>query len=139
MPSSGGNHTLVFSFSNDVVAGSASVTTGVGTIAGSPTFSGNTMTVNVTGVADVQRIGVTLSGVTDSFAQVLPDVTVSMNLLVGDTNGNKTVNATDVGQTKASSGTAVTSANFRQDVTPNGSITASDLGLVKSRAGASVP
>jgi hypothetical protein len=111
----------------------------VGSVAGSPTFSGNTMTVNVAGVADVQRIGVTLSGVTDSFAQVLPDVTVSMNLLTGDTNGNKTVNATDVGQTKASSGTAVTSANFRQDVTPNGSITASDLGLVKSRAGATVP
>ena len=137
--SSGGNHTLVFSFSNNVVAGSASITTGVGSVAGSPTFSGNTMTVNVTGVADVQRIGITLSGVTDSFAQVLPDVTVSMNLLIGDTNGNKTVNATDVGQTKASSGTAVTSANFRQDVTPNGSITASDLGLVKSRAGATVP
>jgi hypothetical protein len=46
-------------------------------VAGSPTFSGNTMTVNVTGVADVQRIGVTLSGVTDSFAQVLPDVTAT--------------------------------------------------------------
>jgi hypothetical protein len=137
--SSGGNHTLVFSFSNNVVAGSATITTGVGSVAGSPTFSGNTMTVNLTGVGDVQRIGVTLSGVTDSFAQVLPDVVVSMNLLIGDTNGNKTVNATDVGQTKASSGTAVTSANFRQDVAPNGSITASDLGLVKSRAGATLP
>jgi len=57
----------------------------------------------------------------------------------GDTNGNKTVNASDIGETKAQSGQAVTAANFRQDVTPNGSINASDIGLVKSRSGASVP
>jgi hypothetical protein len=137
--SSGGAHSLVFTFSNDIVSGDASVTTGTGSVSGSPTFAGNTMIVNLTGVADVQKITVTLSGVTDSFGQMLPDTAVSMNVLAGDTNGNKTVNATDIGQTKAQSGVAVTSANFRQDVTPNGTINASDIGLVKSRSGASVP
>jgi hypothetical protein len=137
--SSSGAHSLVFTFSNNVVSGNASVTAGTGSVSGSPTFATNTMTVNLTGVADVQKITVTLSGVTDSFAQVLPDTAVSMNMLIGDTSGNKTVNASDVGQTKSQSGAPVTNANFRQDVTPNGTINASDIGLVKSRSGFSVP
>jgi uncharacterized delta-60 repeat protein len=137
--SSSGHHTLVFSFSNGVIGGSANVTNGTGSISGAPTFSGNTMTINLTGVSDVQRITVTLSGVTDSFGQVLPDLAVNMILLVGDTTGNRSVNASDIGQTKSQSGSPVTNANFRQDVTANGSITASDIGFVKSRAGATVP
>jgi hypothetical protein len=136
---SGGNHTLVFTFTNDVVSGNASVTSGVGSVSGSPIFTGNTMTVNLSGVADVQQIAVTLSDVTDSFARVLPNTVVSMNLLMGDSNGNKTVNATDIGQVKGQSGAPVTAANFRRDLTPNGSINATDVGLVKSRSGASVP
>ena len=97
---SGGNHTLVITFTNDVVSGNASITTGTGSVLGSPSFAANTMTVNLTGVTDVQKITVTLSNVTDSFAQVLPNTAVSMNLLFGDTSGNKTVNASDVSQTK---------------------------------------
>jgi hypothetical protein len=136
--SSGGNHTLVVSFTDDVVSGNASVTSGAG-VAGSPSFAGKTMTVNLSGVADVQKITVTLSNVTNTSSQVLPGTAVSMNLLIGDTNGSKTVNSTDIGQTKTQSGVPVTTANFRQDVTPNGTTNASDIGLVKSRSGASVP
>jgi hypothetical protein len=97
------------------------------------------MTVNLGGVADVRKITVTLNNVTDSFAQVLPSTPVSVNMLSGDTNGNKSVNATDIGIVKGQSGAAVTAANFRQDLTPNGAICASDIGLVKSRSGASLP
>ena len=136
---SGGNHTLVFATSNNLVSGNASVTTGTGSVSGSPTFVGNTMTVNLTGVTDVQTITVTLSGVTDSFAQVLPDTAVSVGFLIGDTNGNRTVNAGDVAQTKGQAGVPVTSANFREDVTVSGSINASDAALVKSHSGHSVP
>ncbi|MGI8435904.1 MAG: hypothetical protein ACR2NX_03235 [Chthoniobacterales bacterium] len=137
--SSGGNHAIVFIFNNDVVSGNASLTTGAGTIAGSPSISGNTMTVNLSGVTDVQRITLTLSSVTDTFGQVLPDTAVSVKMLVGDTTGNSVVTASDVGQVKGQSGTPVTAANFREDVTANGVITASDIGLVKSRSGAGLP
>ncbi len=34
-------HTLVFTFTNNVVSGNASVTTGTGVVSGSPTFAGN--------------------------------------------------------------------------------------------------
>jgi dockerin type I repeat protein len=137
--SSGGDHAFVITFSNPVVSGDASVTSGSGNVAGSPTFSGNTMTVNLTGVTDVQQITVTLSNVTDSFAQVLPDTPVSANMLIGDTNGNKTVNASDVAQTKGQSGLPVTAANFRTDVNASGTITASDIAQAKANAGHTLP
>jgi len=116
----GGNHTLVVTFTNTMVSGSASVTSGTGTVAGSPTFSGNTMTINLIGVADVQELTVTLSNVTDIFAQVMPDTPVSVNMLIGDTSGNKTVNASE-------------------DINADGSITASDIGQVKADSGHTVP
>ena len=134
----GGNLTVVVTFTNTMVSGNASVTGGIGNVAGM-TFSGNTVTANLTGVDDVQRLTLTLSNMTDSFAQVLPDTTLDVNILIGDTNANKSVSASDVGQTKAQAGVAVTAANFREDVIPNGSISASDIGQVKADAGHTVP
>jgi hypothetical protein len=137
--SSGGNHTFVFTFTNNVTSGSASVTTGTGSVSGSPTFSANTMTVNLTGVTDVQKITVTLSGVTDSFSHVLPNTAVSANMLIGDTTGNKSVNSSDISQTKAQSGQAAGAGNFRTDVTVSGLINSSDISLVKASSGHAVP
>ena len=62
-----------------------------------------------------------------------------MNVLIGDTNGNKAVNASDIGQTKPQSGQAVKATNFREDANANGSINASDVNLVKSRAAQRCP
>src|SRR5438876_9441520 len=101
-----GDYTQVFTFTNNVVSGNASVTGGIGSVSGMPTFSGNTMTVNLTGVANVQTLTVTLTGVTDEFSQVLPDTPVSVNMLIGDVNGNGIVNATDIAQTKGQVGQA---------------------------------
>ena len=137
--SSAGNYTQVFTFDNNVVSGSAAVTSGTGSVSGSPTFSGNTMTVNLTGVADVQTISVTLSGVTDEFSQVLPSTPVSMNVLIGDVNANKTVNASDVGLVKSQVGQAVTGSNFREDVTGDGSLNSTDVALTKSHVGDGLP
>ena len=137
--STGGIFKLVITFSNNVVSGSASVTSGTGSVMGSPTFSGNTMTVDLTGVTDVQMITVTLTGVTDVFSQVLADTPVNMTLLIGDTTGNGSVNGGDVAQTKGQASVPVTGANFRNDVTINGSINAGDVALVKSKSGNHVP
>jgi hypothetical protein len=133
--SSGGQHTLVFTFSNNVMNGDASLTSGVGAVASTPAMSGNTLTVQLSGVADVQQIEVTLQGVVDEFGQLLPDTTVKMNALVGDTSGNGVVNGTDIAQVKSQSGAAVSGANFREDLNANGAISSSDTSLVKSRSG----
>jgi hypothetical protein len=80
---------------------------------------------------------VTLLGVNDG--TTIGDVSVQMGVLVGDTNGNGSVNAGDVAQTKGQSGQPVTAANFREDVNANGSINAGDVALVKSKSGTSLP
>jgi subtilisin-like proprotein convertase family protein len=134
----GGTHTLVFNFTTNVVSGSATVTAGIGS-AGAAAFSGNTMTVPLSGVADQQKITVTLNGITDVSAQVLPATSVSMNVLLGDTTGNKTVNATDVSQVKLQSGVAVSAANFRNDTNVSGTINATDVSQVKLNSGHGVP
>jgi hypothetical protein len=133
-----GDYTLVFTFTNNVTSGNASVTGGIGSVLGVPTFSGNTMTVNLTGVANAQTLTVTLSGVTDEFSQVLPDTPVSVNMLIGDTSGNGVVNATDVAQTKGQVGQLVTSSNFRTDVNASGLINATDVAIVKAHSGGSI-
>jgi hypothetical protein len=136
---SGDSHTLVFSFSNDVVAGEAVITTGFGSVAAAPTFAAKTMTVTLAGATDMQKITVRVSGLADTFGQSIPETEVAMNLLVGDVNGNKTVNASDIGETKGQSGAPASAANFRTDVNASGTVNASDIVLVKSNGGQSFP
>ncbi|CAN5620967.1 hypothetical protein BH20VER1_BH20VER1_04910 [soil metagenome] len=133
-----GNYTAVLRFNTPVQSGNASVTSGTGT-AGAPVFSGNDMLVPLSGVADEQRLTLTATNVTAADGGVLSSVSVQMGFLIGDTNGNGTVNASDVSETKSQSGMAVTGSNFRQDVTVNGAINSSDVSLVKSRSGAALP
>jgi hypothetical protein len=126
---------LTFS-SGPVTMGTASVTAGTGT-AGSPTFSGNTMTVPLTGVANAQTLTLTYSNV--SAAADMTMGSVNIGFLIGDTGGNGSVNSADVGQTKAQSGNAVTASNFREDLNHDGNVNASDVGLVKSKTGTAIP
>jgi hypothetical protein len=63
-------------------------------------------------------------------------VNVRLTALLGDTNGNGVVNASDVGETKAQAGQFATSMNFRTDVTANGVTNSSDVALVKAQSGA---
>jgi hypothetical protein len=134
-----GLHTLVVTFSNAVTSGSAALTSGTGTIAGTASFSGNTMTIGVTGVTDVQTLTITLNAVTDSFGQVLPATAIMVNMLIGDINGNKTVNASDIGAVKGQAGFAAAATNFRTDLDANGTVTSSDIGRVKASSGNTLP
>ncbi len=134
-----GVYTFVVTFSNAVVSGNAAVTGGTGSVSGSPAFSGNTMTVNLTGVADLQTLTLTLSSVTDSFGQTLPTAALSAKILIGDVNGNSSVNTTDIAVTKAQSGLPVSAANFPADVNVSGTFSAADVGQVKANAGHSLP
>ena len=129
------DYTLVFTFSNNIISGQASVDSGVGAISGSPIFCGNTMTVNLSAVANAQTLTVRLSSVTDEYSQVLPDTLVSIAMLIGDTTGNGLVNGSDVAQTKGQIGQALGTDDFRTDVNGNGAIGADDVAIVKSQIG----
>jgi hypothetical protein len=60
-------------------------------------------------------------------------------MLIGDANGNKTVNATDIAQVKSQSGAPASAANFRVDLDASGTVSAGDIGQVKASAGNTLP
>jgi hypothetical protein len=125
-----GDHQIVVNFSMPVTF--AGATSSAGTVS-SAIAGGNSITLQLTNVPDAQTIAINLTGVSDGARTA--DITIPMSLLVGDTTGNRTVNASDVSEAKANSGHTTNQANFRTDVTPNGVINSSDIGLIKSKSG----
>ena len=136
---SAGNHTLVFTFDGNVANGSASVSGGVGSVSGSPSFAGNTMTVNLIAVADVQAVTVTLNNVTDGASRTLPTTVATVKMLVGDSNGDSVVNAGDTIQTRSRAGQAANATTFRSDMNLDGFVNSGDTTTVRSRSGNFVP
>jgi uncharacterized delta-60 repeat protein len=130
------DYQMIINFMTSVTVGSASVTSGTGSVS-SFTVSGPQVTVNLTGVTNVQRITVTLFNVNDGTH--MGNVPVSMGVLVGDVNGNSVVNASDVSLAKSQVGQTVSGSNFREDVNANGLINSVDVALVKARVGTALP
>jgi len=130
------DYQMIINFATSVTVGDAAVTSGTGSVS-SFSVSGSQVTVNLTGVTNVQRITVTLFNVNDGTH--MGNVPVSMGVLVGDVNGNAVVNASDVSLTKSQVGQAVSGSNFREDVNANGTISATDVALVKSDVGTALP
>ncbi|MGI8956780.1 MAG: hypothetical protein ACR2II_07685 [Chthoniobacterales bacterium] len=138
----GGNYTVIFTFSNNVASvGSTAVSCGsVSSSALGP--NPKQYTVNLTGqdACNAQYNTVTLSNVDDTLGNhIVTLLSPRWGLLVGDTNGDASVNAGDIGQTLSQSGQAVTGSNFREDLTVDGIINAGDIGLVKSKSGTALP
>src|SRR5437660_11278774 len=128
---------MIINFASSVTVESASVTSGTGSVS---SFSGSgtsQITVNLTGVTNVQRITMTLHNVNDGTH--MGDVPVSMGVLIGDVNGNAAVNATDVAWTKSQVGMRVGSGNFREDVKAKGVINSLDVVVVKAKVGTALP
>ena len=130
------DYQMIINFMTNVTVQSASVTSGTGSVS-SFTVNGSQITVNLTGVINVQRILVTLFGVNDGTH--MANVSVSMGVLVGDVNGNAVVNASDVSLTKSQVGQAVSGSNFREDVNANGLINSVDVAQVKANVGSALP
>ena len=95
--------------------------------------------VNLTGVTNAQKVTVTLTGVSDSAGNSVASLSVTMGVLLGDTNANKAVTSSDVSLVKAQVGASVTSVNFREDVNANGGITSSDVSATKAQVGSTLP
>ena len=143
------DYTIVATFAGNVtVTGSpqAQLTMGAGCVGsggvctGNVTVSGNIVTVPLTTVANVQNINVRINGVNSAGSDApATDFNIPMGILVGDTNGNRTVNAADVAQTKGRLGQALNGTNFRSDVNANGSINAADTAIIKQNSGTSIP
>ncbi len=134
----GGDHTIVVTFNNNVVSGSATVSAGNGSVSGSPAFSGNTMTINLTGVPDGRQPTMTLATVMDSFGQTMPDTAIPVGFLLGDGNSDALVNSGDVIVTRSRAGQTTDTTNFLTDVNLDGMINSGDVIVVRSRSGNSI-
>jgi RHS repeat-associated protein len=126
MRTQGGTYTLMLTFDRPVVSGTATMASGVGTVNGVPTFSGNTATVQLSAVANRQTITVELDNVV-GVTGVTDKVLVAMSVLVGDVNQDGAVTGIDSDLVRSSSGASVTTATFKKDVTANGFINSGDF------------
>ena len=141
------DYTMIVTFgSNVTVTGNpqAEVTVGTGCVgiggacSGNVSVSGAVVTVPLTNIANAQTINVRINSVNIAGAPAT-NFTIPMSILIGDTNGNGTVNATDVTQTKVRLGQTVDATNFRSDVNASGALNAGDIAIVKQRSGISLP
>jgi Dockerin type I domain len=125
-------HRVVFKFTGAVTAatGGVAVAASTGTApTATTTFSGNEMIVDLTGVTNGQRVSINatnINGVGVSAGTVV-------GFLVGDTNGNRTVQGSDVTFVQQRLAAPVTAANFKADINGNGSIQGSDVTAVQQR------
>jgi hypothetical protein len=132
-----GDYQVIATFPAPVTATGASLTSGSGSV-GQFSVAGSQVTMQLSGVTNAQTATIAINDVSDGVN--FGCVNIPLAVLVGDTNGNRAVTATDIGQVKAASGQPVTASNFRLDVTASGgSINASDIGLVKSLSGTQLP
>jgi hypothetical protein len=137
-----GNYTLVFTFSDTLAnVGSASVSSGTGSIAGNNIDSSDARNyiVNLTGVANAQVITVMLSNVTDSAGNFSSAVSASMGVLLGDVNASGRVDAADVSLVRQQTLQTITSSNFREDVNASGRIDAADVSIARQQTLTSLP
>jgi RHS repeat-associated protein len=137
-PGPNNSHQIVVMFPRAVTFSAASVT-GAATILGTPVIGagGKQITIDLTGVNNGQLVVVTLSGVNDG--TITNDVKIGMAVLLGDVNGNGTVNSSDVSQVQFESGHAVTQSTFRNDVTLSNSINSTDVSTVQAQSGTGSP
>ncbi len=131
------DYEMVFTFGSPVTVDSAVLSSGVGSLSMVSGSGTNTITVDLTGVANAQYVTVKLLCVDDG--SNVGTVSATMGVLIGDTTASGQVDASDVSQVKSASGAAVDGTNFREDVTVNGNINASDVSLTKSKSGTGLP
>jgi hypothetical protein len=138
-----GNHKVVVTFAHPVTIGgsttpppSAVTLNGTGSVS-SITVNSSDVTINLTGVANAQNLGITLNSVSDGTNS--GNVSITMGVLEGDTTANGKVNSSDISQTQSQSGQQVSLSNYREDVTVNGFINSSDISVVQSRSGTALP
>ena len=133
-------HQVVLTFAQPVTFTGASVTPASGKTAqviGTSGTGTSVVTVDLGNVSNAQTITIKLAEVTGAGSTV--DISVPMGVLLGDTNADRSVNSSDIGQTKSQSFHPVVQGNFREDVNVDGAINSSDIGLVKSKSFTALP
>ena len=133
----GGSHTIVFTFDQPVTSGAAAVSAGTA-VAGLPTFSGNSMTVPLSGVTNQQYVTVNVSKVMSSGGGT-GSGSVRLGFLLGDVNQNRVVSVADLALVNAQLAQGVTAANFLKDVNASGTLSVADKAIANANLTKALP
>ncbi|MBL0125820.1 MAG: hypothetical protein IPP88_25250 [Betaproteobacteria bacterium] len=127
----GAGHQIVFRFNNTV---NSVLTSAVTTGSATHTINGSEVVVTLTGVADNQRVTVSLGNVNGSL-----NSQASMGFLVGDVSNSRSVNSSDISAVKAHGGQTISGSNFRYDLNADGVFNQTDISAAKARSGRVIP
>ncbi|MEP7015449.1 MAG: dockerin type I repeat-containing protein, partial [Verrucomicrobiota bacterium] len=129
---------LVFTFATEL-ASVGSVMASAGTVNNTSIGpDAHEYIVDLTNVPNAVYLTVTLNTVHDMSGGV-GDASSTVRMIIGDVNGNGVVNSADLSQTKARSGQPIDNSTFRSDIKANGSISSSDITLIKLHLGTGLP
>ena len=127
---SASTYNAVFTFSSLVTSGEVSVVSGTATV-GPITFdaSSNSLTAQLTGVTSSEIVVLRVENINGDGMQ---HGDVSFGFLAGDADANRTVARADQTAVRSQLNQPVTSANFRDDLNADGTITRADVQIVKA-------
>ncbi len=121
-------YNAVFTFDSAVTSGTVQVVSGTATV-GAISFSGNSMTAQLTGVTTAQIVTLRVGNINGD-GQAHGDV--PFGFLIADANANRTVDKPDQVEIRGQVGQPVNASNFRDDVIPDGTINRNDEQEVKT-------
>ena len=132
---SSSTYNAVFTFNGAVTSGQVLVVSGTATV-GPISFSGNTMTAQLTGVTSAEVVTLRVQNINGDGQQ---HGDVPFGFLTADVNANRIVDRPDQQQLQANRGQPVTASNFRNDINLSGIIDRPDLQSVQINRGHSIP
>jgi hypothetical protein len=132
---SSSTYNAVFTFDAPVTSGEVTVLSGTATV-GAITFSGNSMTAQLTGVTSAEIVTLHTQNINGDGQ---PHGDVPFGFLTADVNGNRIVDRPDQQQIKADRNQPVTASNFRDDINLSGVVDPPDLLSVQTNRGHSIP
>ena len=130
-----GTYNAVFTFDGAVTSGEVLTVGGTATV-GPISFSGNTMTAQLTGVTSAEVVTLRVQNINGD-GQLHGDV--PFGFLTADVNGNRTVDKPDKQEISADKNQVVTSVNFRDDINLSGVVDKPDVQSVETNRGHSIP
>ncbi len=128
-------YNAVFTFDAPVTSGEVTVLSGTATV-GAVTFSGNSMTAQLTGVTSAGIVTLHTQNINGD-GQSHGDV--PFGFLTADADASRVVSKPDQTLVKGQLNQPVTSANFRADLNADGQIKNSDGGIIRTNKGHSIP
>lgn len=132
-----GSYQVVLTFPTTVTYTGAALTTGTGTVSSVDGSGTKVLNIFLSGVVNAQSVALTVSGLNDGNAPV-HDVVVPLSFLLGDSNGDGTVNSADATLTRRFSGQACDWSNYRSDYNLDGSLNSADATVVRMQSGSAL-